>query len=414
MYLTELNKIINGIIYKDTCINKIKTNSKEINKGDLFIAINKGHDYINEAIDNGAVAIICETDIKDIPHIKVKSSIEALGKIANYLRNKHNIPLIAITGSVGKTTTKELVALVLSKKYKVLKSIKNNNNHIGLPLTLLNLDDTYDVIVTELGMNHQGEISYLSKICNPNYAVITNIGTAHIGYLGSQKNILKAKLEILDGMNNGCLIINNEDKYLKKLKHKNIIKVDRKNLELKNLKCQDKIEFDIKNTHFIFNSYEHLLIDALIAIKIGILFDIDLNLISEAILEYQNSEGRLNIIKNKYTIIDDSYNSSFESLVGGLEILKNKEDFKFIVLGDMLELGKYSNKYHKKINKYLKKINNKQVLLIGKYAKVIKGKHFNDINKLSDYLKQNIKYNDIIYIKGSHAMNLDKIKETFN
>ena len=414
MYLTELNKIINGIIYKDTCINKIKTNSKEINKGDLFIAINKGHDYINEAIDNGAVAIICETDIKDIPHIKVKSSIEALGKIANYLRNKHNIPLIAITGSVGKTTTKELVALVLSKKYKVLKSIKNNNNHIGLPLTLLNLDDTYDVIVTELGMNHQGEISYLSKICNPNYAVITNIGTAHIGYLGSQKNILKAKLEILDGMNNGCLIINNEDKYLKKLKHKNIIKVDRKNLELKNLKCQDKIEFDIKNTHFIFNSYEHLLIDALIAIKIGILFDIDLNLISEAILEYQNSEGRLNIIKNKYTIIDDSYNSSFESLVGGLEILKNKEDFKFIVLGDMLELGKYSNKYHKKINKYLKKINNKQVLLIGKYTKVIKGKHFNDINKLSDYLKQNIKYNDIIYIKGSHAMNLDKIKETFN
>ena len=218
----------------------------------------------------------------------------------------------------------------------------------------------------------------------------------------------------LDGMNNGCLIINNEDKYLKKLKYKNIIKVDRKNLELKNLKCQDKIEFDIKNTHFIFNSYEHLLIDALIAIKIGILFDIDLNLISEAILEYQNSEGRLNIIKNKYTIIDDSYNSSFESLVGGLEILKNKEDFKFIVLGDMLELGKYSNKYHKKINKYLKKINNKQVLLIGKYTKVIKGKHFNDIDKLSDYLKQNIKYNDIIYIKGSHAMNLDKIKETFN
>ncbi len=414
MYLRELNKIIDGIIYSDVLIDKIKTNSKEIEKGDLFLAINKGHDYINEAINNGAVAIICENNIKDIPHIKVKSSIEALGKIANYLRNKHKIPLIAITGSVGKTTTKELVALVLSKKYKVLKSIKNNNNHIGLPLTLLNLDDTYDVIVTELGMNHQGEISYLSKICTPDYAVITNIGTAHIGYLGSKKNILKAKLEILDGMNNGCLIINNEDKYLKKLKYKNIIKVDRKNLELKNLKCQDKIEFDIKNTHFTFNSYEHLLIDALIAIKIGILFDIDLNLISEAILEYQNSEGRLNIIKNKYTIIDDSYNSSFESLIGGLEILKNKEDFKFIVLGDMLELGKYSNKYHKKINKYLKKINNKQVLLIGKYTKVIKGKHFNDINKLSDYLKQNIKYNDIIYIKGSHAMNLDKIKETFN
>lgn len=414
MYLSEINKVVYGIIYNDVYINKIKTNSKEIEKGDLFLAINKGHDYINEAINNGAVAIISEIDVDNIPYIKVNSSIAALGKIANYIRNKYSIPLIAVTGSVGKTTTKELISLVLSKKYKVLKSLKNNNNHIGLPLTLLNLDDSYDIIVAELGMNHQGEIDYLSKICNPNYAVITNIGSAHIGNLGSKKNILKAKLEILNGMKDGYLIINNDDKYLKKIKYKNIIKVDKSSLNIKNLNYQDNIEFDINNIHFKINTYKHLLIDALIAIKIGILFDIDLNLINEAILEYQNSEGRLNIIKNKYTIIDDSYNSSFESLVGGLEILKNKEDFKFIVLGDMLELGKYSNKYHKKINKYLKKINNKQVLLIGKYTKVIKGKHFNDIDKLSDYLKQNIKYNDIIYIKGSHAMNLDKIKETFN
>lgn len=414
MYLSEINKVVDGIIYNDVYINKIKTNSKEIEKGDLFLAINKGHDYINEAINNGAVAIISEIDVDNIPYIKVNSSIAALGKIANYIRNKYSIPLIAVTGSVGKTTTKELISLVLSKKYKVLKSLKNNNNHIGLPLTLLNLDDSYDIIVAELGMNHQGEIDYLSKICNPNYAVITNIGSAHIGNLGSKKNILKAKLEILNGMKDGYLIINNDDKYLKKIKYKNIIKVDKSSLNIKNLNYQDNIEFDINNIHFKINTYKHLLIDALIAIKIGILFDIDLNLINEAILEYQNSEGRLNIIKNKYTIIDDSYNSSFESLVGGLEILKNKEDFKFIVLGDMLELGKYSNKYHKKINKYLKKINNKQVLLIGKYTKVIKGKHFNDIDKLSDYLKQNIKYNDIIYIKGSHAMNLDKIKETFN
>lgn len=414
MYLSEINKVVDGIIYNDVYINKIKTNSKEIEKGDLFLAINKGHDYINEAINNGAVAIISEIDVDNIPYIKVNSSIAALGKIANYIRNKYSIPLIAVTGSVGKTTTKELISLVLSKKYKVLKSLKNNNNHIGLPLTLLNLDDSYDIIVAELGMNHQGEIDYLSKICNPNYAVITNIGSAHIGNLGSKKKILKAKLEILNGMKDGYLIINNDDKYLKKIKYKNIIKVDKSSLNIKNLNYQDNIEFDINNIHFKINTYKHLLIDALIAIKIGILFDIDLNLINEAILEHQNSEGRLNIIKNKYTIIDDSYNSSFESLVGGLEILKNKEDFKFIVLGDMLELGKYSNKYHKKINKYLKKINNKQVLLIGKYTKVIKGKHFNDIDKLSDYLKQNIKYNDIIYIKGSHAMNLDKIKETFN
>ncbi len=414
MQLSELNKIINGIIYKDTMINKIKTNSKDIKQGDLFLAINKGHDYINEAIDNGAVAVISEIDIKNIPNIKVKSSIETLGKIASYIRSKYNIPLIAITGSVGKTTTKELISLVLSKKYKVLKSIKNNNNHIGLPLTLLNLDDTYDIIVTELGMNHQGEIAYLSNICRPNYAVITNIGTAHIGNLGNQKNILEAKLEILDGMKDGFLIVNNEDKYLKKIKYKNIIRVDKKSLNLKNIKCQDEVEFDIKNTHFVFHSYRHLLNDVLIAIKVGMLFNIDLNLISEAISEYQNIDGRLNIIKNKYTIIDDSYNSSFESLVGGLEILNNKNEFKFIIIGDMLELGKYSKKYHKKINKYLKKINNKQVLLIGNYTKLIKGKHFNNIKELNKYLKENIIDDSIIYIKGSRAMNLEKIKETLD
>ena len=414
MYLSEINKVVDGIIYNDVYINKIKTNSKEIEKGDLFLAINKGHDYINEAINNGAVAIISEIDVDNIPYIKVNSSIAALGKIANYIRNKYSIPLIAITGSVGKTTTKELISLVLSKKYKVLKSLKNNNNHIGLPLTLLNLDDSYDIIVAELGMNHQGEIDYLSKICNPNYAVITNIGSAHIGNLGSKKNILKAKLEILNGMKDGYLIINNDDKYLKKIKYKNIIKVDKSSLNIKNLNYQDNIEFDINNIHFKINTYKHLLIDFLIAIRIGMIFNVDLNLISEALVEYQNSEGRLNIIKSKYTFIDDSYNSSFESLIGGLEILKDENKFKYIIIGDMLELGKYSYKYHKKINKYLKKFNNKQVLLIGKYTKVIKGKHFNNVENIINYLKENINTDDIVYIKGSRMMHLDKIKETLN
>ena len=318
------------------------------------------------------------------------------------------IPLIAITGSIGKTTTKELIYLVLSKKFKVLKSNKNQNNHIGLPLTLLNLDESYEIIVTELGMNHFNEISYLSKICNPNYAIITNIGTAHIGNLGSKKNILKAKLEILDGMNEKKLIINNKDKYLKKIK--NTIKVDSKNLKIKNMKYGVIQEFDIDNVHFIFNSFKHLLSDVYIAIKVGLLFDIDLNLISEAIGEYQNIDGRLNIINKDYKIIDDSYNSSYESLIGGLKILQNDNNKKFIILGDMLELGKYSSKYHKKINKHLNKIKNKEVFLIGNYTKLIKGIHFDNIEEITKYLKNNLKKNNIVYIKGSRKFNLDKIK----
>ena len=407
MKLSEINKILNGKINKDITFNKIRTSSKEIEKGDLFLAINKGHDYIDEAIKNGAVAIISEKYL-DIPSIKVDDSILALGQIAHYIRSLYNIPLIAITGSVGKTTTKELIYLVLSKKYKVLKSNKNQNNHIGLPLTLLNLDETYDIVVTELGMNHFNEISYLSKICNPDYAIITNIGTAHIGNLGSKKNILKAKLEILDGMNEKKLIINNEDKYLKKIK--NTIKVDTKSLNIKNIKYGFIQEFDIENVHFVFNSFKHLLDDVYIAIKVGLLFNIDLNLISEAISEYQTMDGRLNIINKEYKIIDDSYNSSYEALIGGLDILKNESNKKFIILGDMLELGKYSIKYHKKINKHLNKIKNKEVLLIGNYTKLIKGIHFDSIDEIIGYLKNNIKENNIIYIKGSRKFNLDKIK----
>ena len=217
MKLEKIREIVNGQLnhFKDIDISSIKANSKEIKPNDLFIAINSGHNYINEAIENGASALIVEKDIDfDIPLIKVESTIIALGKLAKYIRNSYNIPLIAITGSTGKTTTKELISLILSSKYKILKSEKNKNNHIGLPLTLLKLDDTYDIAVVELGMNHFKEIDYLSNICKPNYAVITNIGSAHIGNLGSKENILKAKCEILNGMDNGYLIINNNDKYI--------------------------------------------------------------------------------------------------------------------------------------------------------------------------------------------------------
>ena len=401
MKLSEINNILKGKINKDVSFNKIKMNSKDITTNDVFLAINKGHNYIDEAINNGAVGIISEYDL-DYPSIKVDNSILALGKIANYIRNLYDIPLIAITGSVGKTTTKELIYSVLSKKYKVLKSEKNKNNNIGCPLTLLNLDETYDIIVLEFGMNHFNEISYLSKICNPDYAIITNIGTAHIGNLGSKKNILKAKLEILDGMSNKNIIVNNKDRYLKKIR--NAIKVDEKRL---NVIYKNENEFIIDNVIFNYK-YKHILPDIFIAIKVGLLFDINLKLISEAISKFEPIDGRLNIINREYKIIDDSYNSSYESLIEGLKSLDN--NFKYIVLADMLELGKFSIKYHKKVNRYLKKIKNKKVLLIGNYTKYIDGIHFENLDELILFLKSNIKKCDTVYIKGSRKFNLDIIK----
>ena len=413
MKLDNILKYLDMNIDTDLIINGIKTNSKEVEPNDLFLAINKGHYYIDEAISNGAVAVISENNKHyDVFTIHVESTKEVLKKIASYFRKLYKIPLIAVTGSTGKTTTKDLISLILSKKYNVLKSVGNQNNDIGLPLTLLNLNNNYDIVVTEMGMNHSGEISELSKIAKPDYAVITNIGSAHIGNLGSQDNIFKAKLEILDGMDNGILLVNKKDKFLKKIKYNNTIFVNKKKLKVKKIKYfEEYIEFYIGDIKFKFNSsFKHILIDVFIAIQIGLLFDVDIELISKAISEYKFENGRLNIIKQKYTIIDDSYNSSYESLIGGLYRLKKEKEFKFIVLGDILELGIHSEVYHKKINKYLKKIKNKQVLLIGRYTRYIKGIHFNNIDEINEYLKKYVMDNSIIYIKGSRKMNLDKIK----
>ena len=216
MLISEIVNIVNGTVernYKDSKIKKIRINSREVKKDDIFICLKgkykNGNDYILESIKNKAKAIITDEDVKsnDIVVIKVKDTYDSLFKLSKHILNTNPLNIIAVTGSIGKTTTKNLIYEILSKKYKVLKSEKNYNNHIGIPLTIFNLDKTYDFLVVELGMNHKGEISKLSKLLNPDIGIITNISSSHIGNLGSIKNILKAKLEILDGLNNKRLIV---------------------------------------------------------------------------------------------------------------------------------------------------------------------------------------------------------------
>lgn len=415
MNIKEILNLLNYKQEKDIIINKFETNSKFVEKDDCFIAINNGHKYVKEAIKNGAkVVIVSNNKEYDCLTVNVNDTVLALKIISKYIRNLYDIPLIAITGSCGKTTTKELIYYILSNKYNVLKSEKNYNNHIGLPLTLLKLNDSYEVVVVEMGMNHKNEIKYLSDIAKPNYGIITNIGSAHIGNLGSKKNILNAKLEILNGLN-GILLVNKNDKYLNKVKYSDIIKVSDKLLNVKNIKYfLNRTEFDIDNTHFVFNMPGKLVLnDLFIAIKIGLLFNVDIEDICKSVNNFKNISGRLNIVSTDITVIDDSYNSNYEALINSLEILKSNHQHKIIILGDMLELGKFSKKYHKKINSYLKKIKNKDVLLLGEYTKYIKGVHFKSIEDINNYLKKHIKKEDIIYIKGSRKMNLDKIKTQF-
>lgn len=421
MTLNEIIKIINGKtnINSDIIINNIKTDSRKIEKGDIFIALKgpkyDGHNYVDEAIKKGAIASITEYDINN--SIVVKDTYEVLYILGNYIRKKYNIPLIAITGSNGKTTTKELLAHILTTKYNVLKNESSKNNLIGVSDTLFKLNSEHDLIVMELGTNHFGEINCLSKMCEPNISIITNIGSSHLEYFKKRKNVFKEKYSIINGMNDINLIVNGDDKYLKRI---NCFKCginNNNNLKAYNIiENIDYIEFNIfldKEYKIRFNTPGiHFINDILLVIKICLDYKIDIETIIEKIKSFKMVEKRMNIKKvNTNIIINDCYNASYESIKAGINYLKNIKEYKILIIGDILELGKYSKRIHKKINKLVKQIDNKKIFTIGKYSKFIKGIHFNDVKEFINYLNNNPINNSYIYLKGSRKMNLDLIYE---
>lgn len=400
-------------------INKIEFDSRNIQKNDIFIAIKgnnyDGNDFIAEAIKKGAIYCITDKNINNKKCIKVLDIKKLIFDLTNYIRCKYNIPLIAITGSNGKTTTKELIYQILKSKYNILKSEGNNNNIYGVSKTLFNLDEKYDLILLELGSNHSGEISYLSKMCNPTYSIITNIGTSHIGNFKSRKNIFKEKISILDGMKEKKLIVNGDDKYLKKLNYYKCGINYGNNLVAYNIRSDyNKLNFNIH----IDSEYEvefnypimHFINDILLAIKTALDFNIDMKDIVEGIKNFNNIDMRMNIIKtSKYVIINDCYNSSFESLKGGINYLKTLSGNKIIILGDILELGSYSKKIHKKVNRYLRPVKDSLVLTKGEYTKYINGIHFKNNDDIIEYLKGMDLKGKYIYVKGSRKMKLEEI-----
>ena len=422
MTLNELKKVINGTsnINSEEVIKDIKTDTRKIEKGDIFIALrgNKynGEDFVSDALKKGALACIVEKSIND-KCIVVNDTKECLFLLGRYLRRKYSIPLIAITGSNGKTTTKDLLNYVLSSKYNILKNEGNKNNIIGVSDTLFKLNKKIDIIVMELGTNHLGEISYLSKMCEPSIGIITNIGSSHLEYFKTRKNIFKEKLSIIDGMKEKKLILNGDDKYLKSIYGYKCGLNKNNELKAYNIKEYiDHITFNIyldKKYEIVFNNPgKHFIIDILLVIKCCLLYEIDIQTIIDKIKTFILTDKRMNIIKLKNNmLINDCYNASLESTIGGINYLKNIKEKKILVIGDILELGKYSKRIHKKINKKIKKIKNKEVYTVGKYSKYIKGKHFKNVEELIEYFKANEIKNSCIYVKGSRRMNLDKFIE---
>ena len=420
MELKELIELVKGILindYKDVNITGFSTDTRTINN-EVYIALKgknlDGHRFITNDLKASVVISEEEIYLDDIPVIKVSNTYDSLYYIGRYIKDKYNIPVIAITGSNGKTTLKELIYNILSTKYKVLKNKENYNNIIGIFNTIKKLNNTYDLCILEMGMNHKGEISTLSKMVQPTTGIITNVGSAHIGYLKNKKQIYKAKMEILDGLN-GDLIVNGDDKYLKKSNSfKCGSKLSNDLIAYKINIYSDYMCFDIyvdQEYQVIFNIPSKYYISTILeAIKVGLEYNIDIKTILKVIKEFKSVDKRLKYIKiNNYTIVDDTYNASYESVRCGLNTINQTKNRKIIILGDMLELGKFSKKYHKKINGLLKEIDNKEVITVGNYTKYIKSNHFNNNQHLINYLKSIDLKNKYIYLKGSRKMKLDEI-----
>ena len=433
MYLNDIIDLIKGnlICGTNTSLDSFSINSKEINKDDVFIGIKgetiDGSKFYMDALEKGAKGAIITKGfytktIDDKFIIEVEDTTKALQQLATYKRSKLNIPVIGITGSVGKTSTKDMISSVIETKYSVCKTKGNLNNHLGVPLTILSLKNE-EVLVVEMGMNHLGEISSLSNIAKPTIGVITNVGTAHIGNLGSRENILKAKLEILDGIDNGKLIINNDNDMLHNwyLNNKdNVITIGINNdsdYKAENVSYKESTTFNYNNEEIVVNvGGEAFVYNALMGIAVGTLLNIDINDIKKGISSLKLSNNRLEVIeKDGYRIINDCYNANFDSMKEGIQNLSKYEGRKIAVLGDMLELGDYSEELHRNVGKVVNDNNIDILITVGEEAKYIDEEsniekyHFDNNEDAIKYIKSIINKGDNILIKASNGMKFIEI-----
>ncbi|MDR1001395.1 MAG: UDP-N-acetylmuramoyl-tripeptide--D-alanyl-D-alanine ligase [Clostridiales bacterium] len=455
----------------------VSTDSREDMGGKLFVPLKgpkfDGHDYIGAAIEKGAAAVlterrdVCAADIlsaaKSVAKsgmqgdpcviIHVESTYQALRDLAEWHRARFDIPAVAITGSAGKTTTKDMIASVLSQRFVTLKTDGNLNNEIGLPLMALRLNDTHEAAVFEMGMNHLGEIRNLSKIIKPHVCVITNIGTAHMEFLGSRENILRAKCEIFEHMRRGgAVILNADDDMLGKIVSTgtNNISYGIHNGDMRaiNIKMSgDGQRFDVVYKDVIVHELfvplpgEHNVLNALAAAAVGFALGLSGECIQEGLRSFPLSKNRMEFIRtDRFTIINDVYNANPQSMIAALDVLSQMASYNSVagrkpqtiaILGDMFELGEFSQAHHEQIGRHAAELGIDYLITIGKAADFIRQGFINNnkdngghslsfaakeeaedaLPKFEEFLQQG----DIILIKASRGMQLEttvaKVKE---
>lgn len=437
--LAETAKAVNGKLVGNGSFTGVYTDSRKPVKGGLFVALEgerfDGHDFIKNAQSDGAAAVLCRKECEtDLPVIYVDDTKKALLALASYYRGLFDIPVVGLTGSVGKTTTKEMTALVMASEYETIKTQGNLNNDIGMPMTLFNIEESTEAAVIEMGMNHKGEISVLTNVSRPTVSIITNIGVSHIENLGSRENILLAKLEILEGMKKGSsLIINGDNDLLGEVSDDNYNIVY---FGIENEKCHVRatdLEMNEQGTvcNIVYENKKyncfvpvagiHNVYDALSAFAAGVKLGISPEKAADAIAEYVPAGMRQKVVnKNGIVFIEDCYNASPDSVKAGINTLMTVNAKRHIaVLGDMLELGEYSETAHRECGKYACEKGADVLFAYGEASAFTFDEaekcSMNEIyyytdekllaEKLSDYLKEG----DAVLFKASRGMKLENI-----
>ena len=427
-------------------VSRMQSDSRKVRSGDLFVALKgakaDGHDFAETAINHGAVAALVSRPISEkLPSIEVEDTLCAYGEIAAGYRKLTGVKVVGITGSVGKTTTKEMTASILEAVYHTAKTEGNHNNNLGLPMTIMDMPENTEVAVLEMGMNHSGEMEYLSDIARPDLAIITNIGTMHIEHLGTREGILQAKLEIMRGMpDDGAGVFNGDEPLLWNIraigKHKKYY------YGIENHACDvtatDIVELD-DGVRFVVHGFgqqfelfvpmlgRHAVYNALAATTVGLLLGVKPEQIQARFSSFHNTGMRQKIyVKNGVTIIEDCYNAGPESTEAALDVLAGiKTDGRRIaVLGDMLELGNRSAAEHYRIGRLA--VGKADLLLTyGEHSvRTLTGAitggmnpkntdHFDTHEDMAHMLKMRVSEGDVVLFKGSRGMRMEKVLQLF-
>lgn len=448
--LDNITKAVDGqLYYADNASREMEASgvdfdSRRVKEGYVFIATKgervDGHSFIEQVFNKGAMAVICE-ELPEKPYgpcIMVKNSFDALRSLASFYRNYVTAKIVGITGSVGKTSTKECISGVLSGKYKVYKTEGNLNNTIGLPLTILRIPEDADIAVVEMGINQFGEMSMLTGVARPDHCVITNIGECHLEFLGDRDGVLRAKSEIFEGLRPGgeVILCGDDDKLItiNEINEKAPIFYGISNEDAK-YKAIDIVDNNLAGSEFGIE-YEsgvitnvniplpgrHMVLNALAATAIGKIFDMTDEEIREGLQHLQAVGGRSNVINlGNMCVVDDCYNANPTSTKAAIDMLARTKGSRVAILGDMYELGDDEAAYHFEIGEYVATACIDRIVCIGSLSKntyegALKAKageayYFDTVDSALENLHDVLKPDDTILIKASHGMNFSRIVE---